>query len=103
MSAKIAHVRECFFTDGEKELLREMFQDSAEWEVHETLVRYDAEELCKQATKLIMNVEAGKYTDQQMPGIEKSIAHYLGAIENMERVREPERTIDPENMEERTI
>ena len=51
-----------------------------------------AESLHTRAINLINRVEAGEFNEEQMVKVEHMIAHYLAAIEDLERVLELELT-----------
>ena len=56
--------------------------------IHTRLLTKKVEILYKKAMKLIVRVEEGAFNEEQMANVEYMIAHYLGAIEDLEKVLE---------------
>lgn len=93
-SQKAAHLRETFFDSHEKGYFIKLLKQPIEKEFHEMLKRESAEKLYKQAKMFITAVELGRYSEEEMPEIEKSIAHLLAAIEDAHPVVSLEKTVD---------
>ena len=94
ISGKIAHVRDSYFDSGEKEYLEKLLQDPEQRELHEKLLRQDAEKLYREARSLMQAVELGQFNEKQMAEAEFKITHLLGAIEDLHKVLELELTME---------
>ena len=93
-SGKIAHVRDSYFDSGEKEYLEELLKNPKEMELHQKLLKVNAEKLYAKAQQLMVAVESGEFNEKQMAEAEYQITHLLAAIEDLEKVLILEKTRD---------
>ena len=85
---KYADTRDAFFSESELKYFTKLLQDPKEMKIHTRLLTKKVEILYKKAMKLIVRVEEGAFNEEQMANVEYMIAHYLGAIEDLEKVLE---------------
>lgn len=93
VSGKMAHVRDSFFDSGEKEYFTDLLNNPKEMDLHCKLLRENVDKLYKKACELINRVEKGEFDEEQMVKAERAIAHCLGAIDDIELVKELELTL----------
>lgn len=88
---KNSYVRDTFFSSkGEQKYLEKMMKYPKEKAIHNSLLRENAENLCKKAMDLIERVEQGEFDEKQMHEVEYLITHYLAGIEDLQKVLEKE-------------
>ena len=88
VNKKYSEVRDAFFSESEMKYFTKLLQDSSEMEIHANLLTKKVELLYEKSKKLITRVEEGAFNEEQMANVEYKIAHYLGAIEDLEKVLE---------------
>ena len=89
----MAHVRDSFFDSSEKEHFTKILNNPKEMDLHCKLLRENADKLYKKACDLINRIERGEFNEEEMEDVERIIAHCLGAIEDLELVKELELTL----------
>ena len=92
LSGEIAHLRDCFFDSGERKYFNQLLKDPGEQKIHQILIKKDANFLYEKAQNLINKVENGEIDDIYMGDVEYKIVHLLGAIEDIERDLQLERS-----------
>lgn len=84
-SAEYARVRDVFFgSEGERKNFENLMQNPNEREIHTELLKKSADKLYEMAMDLINRVECGEFNQEQMERVEREIAHYLAAIEDVQ-------------------
>lgn len=89
---KFSQTRDSFFTDSEKEFFTKLLENPKERFIHTQLLRQKVESLYERALNLLNRVESGEFNEEQMAKVEHLIAHYLGTIQDFEKVLELELT-----------
>ncbi|MBE5758374.1 MAG: hypothetical protein E7345_05595 [Clostridiales bacterium] len=82
-SAKFEHLREAFFTKGEKEQFEKIMRHPKNRAIHERMLEQKAETLYKKAMVLIEAVERGEFDEKEMAVVEYTISHYLAGIDDL--------------------
>ena len=81
-------IKKAFFTDGEIKHFEQIMKNPKEQKTHDKLLNKKPSLLYAKAMSLITRVELGEFNEEQMEIVEKYIAHYLSAIEDMQKVLE---------------
>ena len=66
---------------------KKLWGEKREQKIHKKLLNEKASVLYEKAMKLIIRVELGEFNEKQMKGVEYAIAHYLAAIEDIQKVK----------------
>lgn len=95
-SAKYEHLRESFFTEGEREQFEKIMKSPKNRAIHEKMLEQNADTLYKKAMVLIEAVERGEFNEEEMAVVEYTISHYLAGIDDIHPELVLERTPDLE-------
>ena len=93
-SAKYEHLRESFFTEGEKEQFEKIIKHPKNRKIHAKMLEQKAETLYKKAMTLIEAVERGEFNEEEMAVVEFTISHYLAGIEDLHQELILEKTME---------
>lgn len=92
-----AYLRDCFINEDMQEDLNKLMQDPKNQIIHRILTKRKTSLLYEKAMELIEKVDNGEFTDDQMDQIEKEIAFFLSAIEDITMSKEHEHNTNHKN------
>lgn len=82
-NGEYSHLRDSFFTKGEEEQFKQRMQEPKEQIIHHSLLKQNVDKLYEKAMDLVQRVEQGEFNEEEMEKVERAIAHYLAAIDDL--------------------
>ena len=82
-SVKYEHLREAFFTEGEREQFEKIMKHTKNRAIYEKMLEQNTDTLYKKAMVLIEAVERGEFDEKEMAVVEYTISHYLAGIDDL--------------------
>ena len=91
-NSEAAEIRDEFFnSEKSREYIINLLKNPKEKKLHEKLLREDGKTLINKVKAIMVKVEAGEYTEEELTDIIYMITHLLAAIEDCQPAQELEK------------